>query len=58
MPTVVLICDEGVLGFMINRYPNDVIKAIWYLDGIKYSSTLEKDEYLIITKGMIDGNIE
>ncbi len=52
--TIVFINDPGVLGYIVFRGKSGVIRARYYLDGISYSVSLEKDEYRIFTGGDMD----
>lgn len=42
---IIFIKDPGVLGFIIDRYKNNVVSAKYYLDGISWTISLEEDEY-------------
>ncbi len=50
---MVLIKEHGVLGYII--YENNYgARVQWYLDGLRYESYLESDEYVIKFIGEID----
>lgn len=49
---MVLIHDEGVFGYVLHE--NDFgARAYWYIDGLRYESFLEKDEYTVKLVGEI-----
>jgi hypothetical protein len=41
----IFIKDPGVYGFISRKYPNKVIQAKYYLDGILYTIELDCDEW-------------
>lgn len=43
---MVLVNDEGVLGFVVKEHSQGAI-VCWYIDGLRYESYLEQDEYVI-----------
>lgn len=51
---MVLVKHEGVLGFIVNKNSLGAVVR-WYLDGLRYESFLEEDEYVVKFIGEVYG---
>lgn len=45
---VVYVLSEGVLGVIVKEYSDEAMLVIYFIDGIRCSMTLEKEEYYIL----------
>lgn len=51
---MVLVKDEGVLGYIVSE--NEFGAAVrWYVDGLRYESFLEKEDYVVNFVGEVNG---
>lgn len=47
--TIVYIRSDAVLGVIIKQY-KECAEVAWYIDGIKWISVLEEDEYIVLSQ--------
>jgi hypothetical protein len=50
---IVYVKDPGVYGIVLDQYRNGCMVK-WFLDGISFTSFLEKEEFLVIEEGGLD----